>query len=178
MSTSVTGPQLIDSETLAGPDWLNLPSERTLDQWAYRGVGPPYIKVGRHRRYDPDEVRRWLRPSTARRRRSAAPGGMSPPAEEPAPKDRLPISAAATATKASVPVTIPAGLEGVGQERLRAVTMLAATITEDVAYWTGRMVDDGWPVSEARAATGRWWSSVALVAIRDGLDEGERRAAA
>jgi hypothetical protein len=54
------GPGLLDSETLAGPEWLNLPSPRTLDNWAWRGVGPRYIKVGRHRRYDPAEVQRWL----------------------------------------------------------------------------------------------------------------------
>jgi len=60
MSNDVKTPGLLDSVTLAGPDWLNLPSARTLDQWAYRGVGPRYIRIGRHRRYDPLEVRRWL----------------------------------------------------------------------------------------------------------------------
>jgi excisionase family DNA binding protein len=33
---------------------------RTLDQWAYRKVGPPYVKVGRHRRYRAEAVERWL----------------------------------------------------------------------------------------------------------------------
>jgi DNA-binding transcriptional MerR regulator len=32
----------------------------TLDQWAYKGVGPAYIKVGRHRRYRPEDVEAWL----------------------------------------------------------------------------------------------------------------------
>jgi hypothetical protein len=56
----VRGPSLIDSETLAGPEWLNLRSARTLDQWAYRGVGPPYVRVGKHRRYRPADVEHWL----------------------------------------------------------------------------------------------------------------------
>lgn len=33
----------------------------TLDQWASRGGGPPFHKVGRHRRYAPADVRAWLR---------------------------------------------------------------------------------------------------------------------
>jgi predicted DNA-binding transcriptional regulator AlpA len=39
--------------------WVGIP-ERTLDQWAYRKTGPAYIKVGRHRRYRPSDVERWL----------------------------------------------------------------------------------------------------------------------
>jgi len=38
---------------------LQIPA-RTLDQWAYRGFGPPYAKVGRHRRYDSVDVERWI----------------------------------------------------------------------------------------------------------------------
>lgn len=34
--------------------------ERTLDQWAYLGKGPPFIKVGRARRYDESDVQAWL----------------------------------------------------------------------------------------------------------------------
>jgi hypothetical protein len=61
MSTDLTHrPGLLDSETLAGPDWLNLPSVRTLDQWAYRGVGPRFVKVGRYRRYRPEDVEVWI----------------------------------------------------------------------------------------------------------------------
>ena len=32
----------------------------TLHQWRYLGTGPPAFKVGRHLRYDPAAVRRWL----------------------------------------------------------------------------------------------------------------------
>jgi Helix-turn-helix domain len=32
----------------------------TLHQWRYYGTGPPAFKVGRHLRYDPAAVRRWL----------------------------------------------------------------------------------------------------------------------
>ena len=32
----------------------------TLDQWAYRGIGPRYIKVGKHRRYRWTDVEAWL----------------------------------------------------------------------------------------------------------------------
>lgn len=48
---------LIDSPALAA--WVGVPIS-TIAQWAFRGVGPRFIKVGRHRRYDPSEVRRWL----------------------------------------------------------------------------------------------------------------------
>ena len=32
----------------------------TLHQWRYRGTGPDAYRVGRHLRYDPVAVRRWL----------------------------------------------------------------------------------------------------------------------
>lgn len=32
----------------------------TLHQWRYLGTGPEAFKVGRHLRYDPEVVRRWL----------------------------------------------------------------------------------------------------------------------
>lgn len=32
----------------------------TLHQWRYLGTGPEAFKVGRHLRYDPEAVRRWL----------------------------------------------------------------------------------------------------------------------
>lgn len=32
----------------------------TLHQWRHAGTGPPAFRVGRHLRYDPDSVRRWL----------------------------------------------------------------------------------------------------------------------
>ena len=37
---------------------LNIP-KATLDQWAYKRIGPPYMKIGRHRRYDMSAVREW-----------------------------------------------------------------------------------------------------------------------
>ena len=39
--------------------FLSLPV-KTLRQWRYLGVGPRALKVGRHLRYQPAEVRRWL----------------------------------------------------------------------------------------------------------------------
>ncbi|MQA16413.1 MAG: helix-turn-helix domain-containing protein [Pseudonocardiaceae bacterium] len=34
---------------------------KTLYQWRWLGEGPPVRKVGRHLRYDPDEVQAWFR---------------------------------------------------------------------------------------------------------------------
>jgi excisionase family DNA binding protein len=33
---------------------------KTLYQWIWRGEGPPVRKVGRHLRYDPAAVKRWV----------------------------------------------------------------------------------------------------------------------
>jgi excisionase family DNA binding protein len=33
---------------------------RTLDQWAYLGIGPKYARVGRERRYKWSDVDAWL----------------------------------------------------------------------------------------------------------------------
>jgi len=33
---------------------------RTLEQWRYRNVGPPYRKVGRHIRYLQSKVMEWF----------------------------------------------------------------------------------------------------------------------
>lgn len=35
-------------------------SPRTLDDWAYRGTGPHFSKVGKHRRYRWSDVEKWL----------------------------------------------------------------------------------------------------------------------
>jgi excisionase family DNA binding protein len=35
-------------------------SVRTLDQWAWKGIGPRFVKVGRHRRYRWSDVEKWL----------------------------------------------------------------------------------------------------------------------
>lgn len=40
-------------------EYLDLPV-RTLDQWAYRGTGPRFRKVGRHARYSWADVEQWL----------------------------------------------------------------------------------------------------------------------
>jgi len=48
---------LLGSEELA--EWLRIPVG-TLDQWASRGGGPPFHKVGKFRRYHPSDVRGWL----------------------------------------------------------------------------------------------------------------------
>lgn len=47
----------IDSDELAA--YLKVPLA-TLDQWASRGGGPAFHKVGKHRRYSPADVRAWL----------------------------------------------------------------------------------------------------------------------
>jgi hypothetical protein len=39
--------------------FLSLPV-KTLRQWRYLGTGPAALRVGRHLRYQPAEVRRWL----------------------------------------------------------------------------------------------------------------------
>jgi excisionase family DNA binding protein len=39
---------------------LNIP-KRTLGQWAYKGQGPAYLKIGRHRRYRREDVDAWLK---------------------------------------------------------------------------------------------------------------------
>lgn len=31
----------------------------TIDQWAHKGYGPPYIKIGRYARYRASEVLAW-----------------------------------------------------------------------------------------------------------------------
>jgi hypothetical protein len=49
---------LIDSDELA--TFLGL-EVTTLDQWASRGGGPAFHKVGKYRKYLPADVRSWLR---------------------------------------------------------------------------------------------------------------------
>lgn len=44
---------------------------RTLETWRYRGGGPPCIRIGRHVRYDPAAVRRWIDDQGDAVRRSA-----------------------------------------------------------------------------------------------------------
>ena len=40
-------------------DFLGVPVA-TLHQWRYQGSGPDAYRVGRHLRYDPATVQRWL----------------------------------------------------------------------------------------------------------------------
>lgn len=40
-------------------EYLGLPVT-TLAQWAHKGIGPAYIRVGRHTRYDWASVAAWL----------------------------------------------------------------------------------------------------------------------
>jgi hypothetical protein len=48
---------LINTDELA--TFLDVPLT-TLDTWASRGGGPPFHKVGVHRRYAPADVKAWL----------------------------------------------------------------------------------------------------------------------
>jgi predicted DNA-binding transcriptional regulator AlpA len=36
-------------------------SERTLEDWRLHDDGPPYLKLGRHVRYDPADVDAWAK---------------------------------------------------------------------------------------------------------------------
>ena len=50
-------------EALWTPDelsgFLSIP-EKTLREWRSKGYGPPWRKVGKHVRYEPSKVRKWL----------------------------------------------------------------------------------------------------------------------
>ncbi|MDT0465323.1 helix-turn-helix transcriptional regulator [Streptomyces gibsoniae] len=39
---------------------LRLPSVDTVYQWRRKGTGPRGFRVGRHLRFDPDDVRAWV----------------------------------------------------------------------------------------------------------------------
>ncbi|MCX5081787.1 AlpA family transcriptional regulator [Streptomyces sp. NBC_00401] len=41
-------------------EMFDLPSVETLYQWRRKRVGPRGFRVGRHLRYDPDDVRTWV----------------------------------------------------------------------------------------------------------------------
>ena len=38
---------------------LGLPV-RTLDHFAYQRIGPPFFKIGKHRRYHPSDMQNWV----------------------------------------------------------------------------------------------------------------------
>jgi hypothetical protein len=68
-------PGILDRDQLITPEELaaflgGTITTGTLEQWASRGGGPDYHKVGNHRRYAPADVREWLR--SRRRSRGAA----------------------------------------------------------------------------------------------------------
>jgi excisionase family DNA binding protein len=50
--------------TQEAADFLGVPLS-TMYMWSYRGDGPKRYKVGRHLRYDPEEVVRWLQRGAA-----------------------------------------------------------------------------------------------------------------
>lgn len=54
---TVTAERLWSIEDTA--EYLQIPVG-TLYRWRYRRTGPRAFKVGRHLRYDPNDVRRWL----------------------------------------------------------------------------------------------------------------------
>lgn len=45
-------------DTVELAEYLKIP-RRTLDTWAYKGTGPKYTLMGRHRRYKLSNVERW-----------------------------------------------------------------------------------------------------------------------
>ena len=47
----------------------------TLEQWAHRGVGPRYVRVGRHARYQWADVDAWL--EAQEKRPSSNPQGAA-----------------------------------------------------------------------------------------------------
>ncbi|BCW92439.1 MAG: hypothetical protein KatS3mg007_0333 [Thermoanaerobaculum sp.] len=51
-------PSLLDEKQVAQ---LLRCSPLTLRIWRCRGQGPPYLKIGRLVRYDPNQVEAWLR---------------------------------------------------------------------------------------------------------------------
>jgi excisionase family DNA binding protein len=49
---------LQDSDQVA--NFLKVPP-RTLDSWAYRGLGPRFYRIGKHRRYRMEDVLEWVK---------------------------------------------------------------------------------------------------------------------
>jgi excisionase family DNA binding protein len=64
----MTGEALLSGTELA--DFLGVPV-RTVDGWRHRGGGPRFVKVGRHVRYRPADVNRWLTANTHDRTEAA-----------------------------------------------------------------------------------------------------------
>jgi predicted DNA-binding transcriptional regulator AlpA len=55
--TLQTSPQFLTQHEVA--EMLRLP-ERTLEDWRLTHSGPPYLKLGRHVRYDVQDVLTWV----------------------------------------------------------------------------------------------------------------------
>ena len=51
-------------------EYLGIP-EHTLAQWRYQGLGPVFLRVGRHVRYSWDAIERWLTEQSRSSTRSA-----------------------------------------------------------------------------------------------------------
>jgi excisionase family DNA binding protein len=60
--------KLLDSDELA--ELLGVPS-KTLADWRLRGLGPAFVRVGRHVRYEPAAVDEWKAKQTVRPREVA-----------------------------------------------------------------------------------------------------------
>ena len=67
----VAAPGLLDRDGFIGAAelaaYLAIPV-KTLRQWRYLGIGPKVYRAGRHLRYRPADVRRWLEEDCARER--------------------------------------------------------------------------------------------------------------
>jgi len=57
ISKRATHQQLMSVKELA--ELLQV-SVKTIYDWRYRGLGPTAIRVGRHVRFEPHEIERWL----------------------------------------------------------------------------------------------------------------------
>ena len=69
--------RMISKEELS--EFLGVPLT-TLDQWASRGGGPIFHRIGNHRKYWPADVREWLK--TQRRTKSSDGRTSSAPSSE------------------------------------------------------------------------------------------------
>ncbi len=78
---------------------------RTTDSWVYTGSGPPFVRIGKHRRYRPEAVEAWL---------AAQERGGSQKNEPPTKGARL--RAGATATTRGAPQILALGHRGLASE--------------------------------------------------------------
>jgi predicted DNA-binding transcriptional regulator AlpA len=67
---------LLTNDDLA--TWLGV-SVETVRTWRKTGTGPPGFKVGRHVRYEPADVRRWIDAQKAAAMDAAPPEGTTGP---------------------------------------------------------------------------------------------------